>query len=315
MDRRSWPSARAALEGVFGAENDVSPRDCTFSGSPVARHGTGAKAALMSRPIIGVTGPDRGGTAAWWFTCLAVWRSGGIPRRLTPASWTADLHVDAVIVGGGADVRAEDRWPDGAPLDAWPPAARPGEGAWRRLAGLALAPAVYALRRAASRPPDDADTSRDELERALLDRAATLDLPVLGICRGLRLLNAFAGGPTCRDLAGDYDEDPQPWAVLPERPVDVEPGSRLATALRTTACRVNGIDRATVNALGHGLRVAARERTGEPRALEDERRRFWIGVQWHPEYAPQLTEQGRLFDALVAAAAERRAVGRANRLH
>jgi putative glutamine amidotransferase len=263
----------------------------------------------MSRPIIGVTGPDRGGTAAWWFTCMAIWRSGGIPRRLTPSRASADLDVDAVIVGGGADARAEDRWPDGAPLDARPPAAPPEQRSWRRLAGLALAPAVYALRRGTSRPPDDADTARDELERALLDRAATLDLPVLGICRGLRLLNTFAGGPLSRDPAGDYDEDPQPWAVLPERPLDVEPGSRLATALRTTACRVNGIDGATVDALGHGLRVAARERTGEPRALEDEHRRFWIGVQWHPEYAPQLTEQRHLFDALVAAAAERRATG------
>lgn len=261
----------------------------------------------MSRPIIGVTGPDRGGTAAWWFTCMAVWRSGGIPRRLTPSSTRSSVHLDAVIVGGGADVRAEDRWPDGAPLDARPPAAPPGQRSWRRLAGLALAPAVYALRRAASRAPDDADISRDELEHALLDRAATLDLPVLGICRGLRRLNAFAGGPPARELAGDYDEDPQPWAVLPERPLDVEPGTRLASVLRTTACRVNAIDRAPVDALGSGLRVAARERTGEPRALEDGHRRFWIGVQWHPEYAPQLAEHRRLFDALVAAAAERRA--------
>jgi gamma-glutamyl-gamma-aminobutyrate hydrolase PuuD len=42
-------------------------------------------------------------------------------------------------------------------------------------------------------------------------------------------------------------------------------------------------------------------------AIEHPTRRFWIGVQWHPEYLPQLPEQRRLFHALVAEAAEHRA--------
>lgn len=264
----------------------------------------------MSRPVIGVTGPERGGAAAWWFTRWAIHRSGGVARRITSARPSKKGELDGLVLGGGADVSDGDRWPDSEPLDRRRPPAPPGQERWRRWAGLALAPAVYALRRAASRPPDRSDPARDELEHELLQRAATDRLPVLGICRGAQLLNLFAGGAAARGFVSYYDEDPQPWAVLPGPPLHVEPGTRLEASLRATACSVAGLQREAVEGLAPQLRIAARESSGTPQAFEDQRHRFWIGVQWHPEYAPQLSEQRRLFDALVANAAERREAAR-----
>ena len=56
------------------------------------------------RPIIGVTGPDAGGGAAWWFTRLAVWIAGGRAVRITPKRPRRIDGLDGLVVGGGADV-------------------------------------------------------------------------------------------------------------------------------------------------------------------------------------------------------------------
>jgi len=59
---------------------------------------------VASRPRIGVTGPDHGGTVAWWFTALAIFRAGGWPVRIRPGRprTVDDLH--GLVLGGGADV-------------------------------------------------------------------------------------------------------------------------------------------------------------------------------------------------------------------
>jgi len=60
-----------------------------------------------SKPLIGVTGPYKGGAAAWWFTRFGVWQAGGRAVRITPASKDAgveELGLDGLVIGGGADV-------------------------------------------------------------------------------------------------------------------------------------------------------------------------------------------------------------------
>jgi putative glutamine amidotransferase len=259
----------------------------------------------MARPVIGVTGPDTGGDAAWWFTRMAIRRSGGIARRITPSRAELREPLDALVVGGGADVsdpgHAQDH--EGRELPR-----RPSSRSWWRWIGdLVIAPLVYALRRLDARPIDTIDPARDRLERSLLAHAAAQDMPVLGICRGAQLMNVCAGGSLHRSLVDFYGEEPEPWTVLPRKRVELDPDSRLARVLRASTCRVNGLHRHAVEAIGRDLRVVARERSGLTQAIEHPTRRFWIGVQWHPEYLPQLPEQRRLFHALVAEAAEHRA--------
>lgn len=257
------------------------------------------------KPVIGVTGPDSGGVTAWWFTRLAIARSGGIARRITPSRPRVRERVDALVVGGGADVSDPDD--ETADEERHVPPRRPSESWWRRLGGLVIAPIVFVLRRLSARRIGTIDRARDRLERRWLAHAAAHDLPVLGICRGAQIMNVCAGGTLHRDLAGFYAETPQPWTVLPRKSVHVDDDSRLADVLGTTACRVNGLHRHAVDRLGKNLRVVAREPSGIAQAVEHETRRFWIGVQWHPEYLPQLPEQRRLFDALVSEAANRAA--------
>ncbi len=83
-------------------------------------------------------------------------------------------------------------------------------------------------------------------------------------------------------------------------------GSRLAQILGPAPLRVDAIHQQAIDRLGVGLTVAAREANGLIQAIEDRSRRFWIGVQYHPELLLYRSRHRRLFKALVEAARIRR---------
>lgn len=252
--------------------------------------------APRRRPVVVVSGPDRGGAVAWLFTAWSILRAGGWPIRVRPGHSRPRRPWDALVLGGGADVSAPTT--DARRLAGSSVAAnRRAQTSWRR---RALSRVLYVLRRKLGRRSSSIDPARDELELNLLDEAAREDRPVLGICRGAQLMNVFAGGTLRRDLAGFYVEHPQPWTALPRKEVEITPGSHLACVLGRTRDRVNSLHRHAVAEVGDGLTIAARERNGVVQAIERDHRAFWIGVQWHPEYL--LRSQGRLFEALVEAA-------------
>src|ERR1051326_6542665 len=56
------------------------------------------------RPKIGITGPDKGGTAAWLFTAFSVWLAGGRPVRARPLHPVSIEKLNGLILGGGADI-------------------------------------------------------------------------------------------------------------------------------------------------------------------------------------------------------------------
>lgn len=256
----------------------------------------------MSRPVIGVTGPDTGGMAAWIMTSAAIARAGGRPVHITPKQ---PFHgaLDGLVLGGGADVR------DGDPpeTEATEPTGRvsnrdlqPATGQSAQLRGRA----ILRLRNLLARPFTGFDEGRDRLERGLLADALARGIPILGICRGAQLMNVHYGGTLYRDLASYYVETPQLRTVLPRKRIQLERGSRLATVLGGTSALVNSLHRHAVCALGSGLTVAARESTGVVQAVEDASHPFRIGVQWHPEFIPQSPIHQRLFDGLLNAASK-----------
>jgi len=256
-------------------------------------------AAGHHRPVIGVTGPDRGGLAAWWFTRLALWRAGATAVRITPGRPQPLQGLDGLVIGGGADIDPA-LYGDASSLPQ-SSLKQQERNLARWLLSLLLFPLIYLARRILSTMthPPGGDPDRDRLETALLREALQHGLPVLGICRGAQLLNVVCGGSLHRDLADFYVEAPQLRTIWPEKLICIEAGTRLAAILDCSACRVNSLHSHAVNALAPELRFAAREPNGVVQAIEHRRLPFAIGVQWHPEYLPQRHEQQNLFRALA----------------
>jgi len=258
----------------------------------------------QQRPPVGVTGPDRGGQAAWLFTAWAVRLAGGRPIRIRPQ----DRHrhrlppLSALIVGGGADVD---------PALYGEAKASPPMRELRRRSGsltvfllsLLLFPLIWIARRLSGlRGRHGGDGDRDALETELLQQALTEGKPVLGICRGAQLLNVVNGGTLYQELSDFYEEAANLDTIWPLKSVDLVSHSRLAMTLGRTRCPVNSMHRQAIRDPGRDLTVVARDRHNVTQAIELDGNAWVIGVQWHPEYLPQRREQRRLFRALVTAA-------------
>jgi len=261
------------------------------------------------RPIVGVTGPDRGGTTAWLFSSLAILRAGGIPRRITPSRPCSIDRVDALVLGGGADVdpRLYGQCPQTVRQAVGEARARYRRRRSRRASAMFLAPLVFATRRLfEAGTSDHPDIARDALERELLDDALARGVPVLGICRGAQLINVALGGSLHPTLEGFYDETPQMRTIFPRKPILVAPRSILASIVQRREIRVNALHDQAVESIGRGLAVVAREPNGVVQAIEHRHLPFVLGVQWHPEYVPQHRRQRAIFERLVKEARAKR---------
>ena len=250
--------------------------------------------ARRFRPRIGVTGPDRGGRIAWWFTALALCRVGATPVHITPSAPVDPWTLHGLVVGGGADVT--EPLGSGEPTAKAPP---PSRVRWpRRLFDLLLSPLFLLFRVLFAKRQHGRDPARDALELSLLAHAEAEDIPVLGICRGAQLMNLAAGGTLMHDLHALYEERPQLYTVLPRREVEVSAGSRLREVVGRSRMLVNSLHMHAVKEPGANIRVVAMEPSGVPQAIEHRLRRFWLGVQWHPEYLPQQPPHQSIFRAL-----------------
>ena len=258
---------------------------------------------MSVKPIVAVTGPDRGGALAWCASWLAVRRAGGRPLRVRPGNANADVAFDALILGGGADI--DPGLYGKAELPPADPAAPP---LWRRLIGWLLYPLFFLLRLLFStKHYGGLDRERDTLEAALLQSAWDRGLPVLGICRGAQLINVWRRGDLHQNISAFYVETPQQWSILPVKKIEITRGSHLRSVLGVESCTVNALHRQSIDQLGEGLCVAACEPNGVVQAIEAESADYVIGVQWHPEYLPHLPRQQRLFQKLVERACEQSA--------
>jgi putative glutamine amidotransferase len=219
----------------------------------------------MARPVIAITGPERGAAGPRLCVALAVWRYGGRPLQLRPSDdWSARPY-HGVVVTGGHDVE----------------------------------PVLYA---AEPEVEPRYDRARDRLEVSVIDDALLRGLPLLGICRGAQLLNVCRGGSLFQELRSRRKNTSNRRTILPLKTLRVEDGTRLAALLGGPAVRINSLHNQGVDRLGAGLAVSGRDLDGIVQAVEDRARPFVLGVQWHPEFLLYLRRQRRLFQALVRAA-------------
>lgn len=148
------------------------------------------------------------------------------------------------------------------------------------------------------------DPERDAFERWLLTAWWPTDRPVLGICRGLQMMNLQAGGSLIQDIPSEcpdaLEHGRSPSHPPPFHAVQVENGSTLATMLGVTGLTVNSIHHQAIDRLGAGYRVVARAPDGMIEAIEATDRAYAVAVQWHPEELTRNEEtQAELFRSFV----------------
>jgi putative glutamine amidotransferase len=166
------------------------------------------------------------------------------------------------------------------------------------MGGTDVNPALYGEER---RPETEApDETRDKLECALIAEALERNLPILGICRGLQILNVQHGGSLLQHL-----EPVEKHKQKGTHPVQIMPGTRLACIGGShLTWNVNSRHHQAIGKLGKGLVIAAQDpEDGIIEAIERPDKRFVVAVQWHPEN--QIDVKGayasKLFCAFAAA--------------
>lgn len=228
----------------------------------------------MADPLIGISSylePD----VRW-----GVWR---LPAALLPAGY----HRLVQAAGGLAVLLP----PDGAPGAAARTVAR--------LDGLVIAggPDVEPVRYGAEPGPrtGPAARERDAWELALITAALEGGVPLLGVCRGMQLLNVACGGTLVQHLDGHCG----PPGVFGKHRVTPVAGTELARILPGTV-EVPTYHHQAVERLGSGLVASAHAEDRTVEALELPGAAAWtLGVQWHPEAA---ATDLRVMRALVARA-------------
>ena len=163
-------------------------------------------------------------------------------------------HLDGLLLAGGADVH-------------------PGEF------GEAVEPFCGAI-----------DRARDATELQLLRWAIDQKLPILGICRGIQMLNVAAGGSLYQDIGAQAPHalrhehsHGEPYDRLTHS-IEIDPSSRLARALGVTRLDVNSLHHQSIKQVAPGFRVVARAPDGIVEGIESRNGHFAVGVQFHPEW-------------------------------
>ena len=221
----------------------------------------------MSRPVIGLcTALERAQWSVWDQEAVllprnyidAVQRAGGLALMLPPDPRAADDpdewldRIDGLLLAGGADID----------------------------------PATYGAEPA----PETTGTvpERDTFEIALAKRALERDMPFLGICRGMQVMNIARGGTLIQHLPDDVGHEDHRRALgtfeNADHDVRLADGSLAARVTGEKIHATKSHHHQGVRDVGDGLEVTGWATVDDlPEVLEDPSRAFALGVQWHPE--------------------------------
>jgi putative glutamine amidotransferase len=239
----------------------------------------------MERPVIGLcTAFERARWSVWDQSAVllpsnyidAVQRAGGLAVMLPPdARLAEDPHealelIDGLVLAGGADID----------------------------------PATYG--QPAHDETLDVVPERDAFEIALTRAAIERDLPVLGICRGMQLINVALGGTLHQHLPEHVGHEQHRRVIGSfdgaDHEVELSPGTLAMRVIGTPTHATKSHHHQGVDRVGEGLRVSAISAVdGLAEAIELPDRTFVLGVQWHPE----ADAMSPVIGGLVQAAGER----------
>lgn len=227
--------------------------------------------------VIGITTTwdDQSGLEQREYPYLECIRNAGCIPLLIPAGDAADAdayidRIDGLLLGGGADID----------------------------------PALYSTRSEPGRGSVGSSLEHDVFECALVHSAWEADMPILGICRGMQLLNVAFGGTLIADLAAagypDHTAVPGVSPRVADQIISITPGTRLRSMYYCQAMedaresslrpdfpaiiRTNSLHHQGIDALASDFIVCAHSLDGLAEGIECDRKSFVLGVQWHPEY-------------------------------
>lgn len=200
----------------------------------------------------------------------ALWKAGAIPVLMPPLTeqknigeWLQAVGVSGVVLTGGADIEPS----------------RFGEEAIPELGRVSA--------------------QRDESELMLFQEALERKLPILGICRGLQVINVACGGSLVQDMRTQLGEafsvhDQKIPTQMPVHHVGLAPESEVAALFGTCSLRTNSHHHQCVDLIGRGLSVVGRSDDGVVEALESAAMNA-IAVQFHPERMVDVCPEMALF--------------------
>ena len=127
---------------------------------------------------------------------------------------------------------------------------------------------------------------RDEFEKAVFEITQQYNIPVLGVCRGMQLVNCLLGGSLTQDIGEDANSIHRFEEIDKVHTVKLLPGTILRNIIKTDSTLTNSAHHQSIDMTGKGLKINALSDDGIIEGIEwadDARRPFFLGVQWHPE--------------------------------
>lgn len=237
---------------------------------------------MLMRPVIGVVPlVDHKLESLWMLPGYfdAVSEAGGVPMML-PLTADPDVLfraldvVDGVVVTGGQDV----------------------------------GPALYGEKDpSAIGLCGELCPERDAMEALLVPELVARDVPTLGICRGIQVINAVLGGTLWQDVPRQrpsaVEHHGKPPYDEPVHTVEVLSGTPLSSCVGAGELPVNSYHHQALRDVAPGLTAMAMAADGVVEAVWRPASRFFWAVQWHPEFAHKVDQPSRkIFSALVGAA-------------
>lgn len=190
-------------------------------------------------------------------------------KHLNYVNWIKGNSADVEIVTLSKDDRTEMENCDGFVLSG----------------GVDIHPIYYQGEEVYANSPSKFNEERDDFEFSILEKAMEKKVPVLGICRGLQLINVFCNGTLVQDM-GDMNDVHTDEEDDKEHRVAVEQGTLLHSIVQEDKGLVNSAHHQSIETLGKDLVVNSYSEDGVIEGIEwkeGEGKPFMLAVQWHPE--------------------------------
>ena len=223
----------------------------------------------MSRPTIGITLPNAAAFRSQKYRnyLTLIEEGGGDPLPIVPGFVVDFEQIDALVLSGGGDIN----------------------------------PKHYGEAINGTREHEILDM-RDDTEFQLLKQAVEAHIPIMGICRGMQMINIYFGGNMHQDINGmGKTIHSANGSGYSRHPVNLIPGTLIHEIIGKDRIEVMSSHHQAVNELGKELQISGMAEDEIVEAIESTNSMFIIGVQWHPE--ADIDENSlKLIKALIDAA-------------